>query len=204
MELKNKDDIETIKLMIIGDQSVGKSSLITRYTEDSFNNNMISTIGMDFKRKNLTLDNKEFKITIYDSAGNERYTNITKHFYQGANGILLVYDASQISTFESISKWMKTLESVIKDKSIELILIGNKIDLERTVSYEDGKNISNKYNTIYLETSAKTGVGVDKAFEILLKKIAGNLKLASAETKEIIDVKKPDDKIKKQSKGCCF
>lgn len=197
--MDDREELETIKLLIVGDQSVGKSSLILRYTEDTFSNNMISTIGVEFKRKKINVNNQEINIIIYDSAGNERYSKITKHFYAGCHGILILYDVNQKHTFEGISKWVQTLQI---DQNIEVMVIGNKIDLERNVTSEEGKNIAKDYGTLFVETSAKSGIGVNRAFELLIEKIIEKSKLPKVHSIKTISEVKNSKEANKKSKCC--
>jgi small GTP-binding protein len=193
------EEFENIKLLVVGDQSVGKSSLILRYTEDSFSNNMISTIGVEFKRKKINIENKEINIIIYDSAGNERYTKITKHFYAGCHGILILYDANNKHTFEGISKWVQTLQI---DQSLDVMVVGNKIDLEKNVTTEEGKIIAKDYGTLFVETSAKSGLGVNRAFELLIEKIIEKSKIPKVNSIKTISEVKNSKEANKKSKCC--
>jgi small GTP-binding protein len=167
----SKFDFE-IKLMLLGDQAVGKSSLITRYTEDQFYENMLGTAGIDFKKKILEVNNKKGKVTIFDTAGHERFRKINKNYYKNAKGIVLVYDITDRTTFDNVRDWMKSITESTENNSIQILLIGNKYDLEdRNVSLNEGENISKEFGVDFMETSAKTGGNVENAFMVIVKKI---------------------------------
>ena len=195
------DENEAIKIIVIGDQSVGKSCLILRYTEEIFDQNTMSTIGIAFRKKIVNIDNRETKVTIFDTAGHERFRQITKYFYHGCKGIIIVYDVNVKTTFESVSKWIESLSKI--ENEVEVLIIGNKIDLERNVTLEELKNVALENKTLYMETSAMTGENVNKAFEVILKRINEKKLLKMSKTIEstlIITEKTP---VVKKSK-CCF
>ena len=196
-----KEEIESIKLMIIGDQAVGKSSILIRYTEDTFSQNMIGTAGVDFKKKIVDMNNKQIKVLIYDSAGHERFQKITKNFYNGAKGIILVYNINEKKSFDNLQKWVETIQ-INADNDCEVLLVGNKIDLEKNVLTEEGVKISTDYKTHFIETSAKTGENIDKAFTILLTAIMiKELNRVSTEKKIVDNIK--IDNVKVKEKKCC-
>ena len=196
-----KEEIESIKLMIIGDQAVGKSSILIRYTEDTFSQNMIGTAGVDFKKKIVDMNNKQIKVLIYDSAGHERFQKITKNFYNGAKGIILVYNINEKKSFDNLQKWVETIQ-INADNDCEVLLVGNKIDLEKNVLTEEGVKISTDYKTHFIETSAKTGENIDKAFTILLTAIMiKELNRVSTEKKIVDNIK--IDNVKVKEKMCC-
>ena len=199
---ENQDDLEKINLLIIGDQAVGKTSLLIRFTEDQFNNNMIGTAGIDLKRKIVKIEEKNYKVIIYDTAGQERFQKLTKNFYQGSKGIILVYNVTEKKSFQNLQNWMDTI-SQNADNGVEILILGNKIDLERNVSTEEGQKISSDYNTNFMETSAKTGEFVHEAFLLLLNNIVKKLVRVPTE-KGIIDstVKLPSKEKNKKAKCC--
>jgi Ras-related protein Rab-1A len=163
-----------IKVMLIGDQAVGKSSLMVRYTEDTFYMNMLGTAGIDFKKKIITTDENKIKVTVFDTAGHERFRKINKSYYRNVKGIILVYDITDRQTFENVTVWMNSiLENAEKDKLLQLLILGNKFDMieERNVSTEEGKQVAEKYNALFTETSAKTGENVDSAFNMVIEGI---------------------------------
>lgn len=124
-----RDYDHLFKLVIIGNSSVGKSSLLLRFSDDQFNENYLTTIGVDFRFRTLTIDGKQIKLQIWDTAGQERFRTITSAYYKGADGIIIVYDVTNSNSFDDIEKfWISEVESYA-EKNVELLLIGNKKDL---------------------------------------------------------------------------
>ena len=196
---QNKIDI---KIITLGDSHVGKSCLIIKFIENKFSNSYVSTIGFDLKHKQIILkDGNKVRLTLFDTAGQERFRSLAKNYIRKANGILLIYDISDKSTFISIEKWMENIQDEIDDK-IPIILVGNKSDLndKRKVSTEEGKKKANEYGFPFYETSCKTGVNVNKCFIELAELVyenTGKNPLKNSNQK----IKKNSSKDKK--KGCC-
>jgi small GTP-binding protein len=202
MEQSKKSDYQ-IKLLLLGDQAVGKSSLMIRYTEDIFNLSIMGTAGVDLKRKNIIIDNENVKVMIYDTAGHERFRSIAKTQYKGSKGIILVYDVAEKKSFDRVSTWMDNIKEHL-DTDVEILLVGNKIDMkdERIVSSEEGENLAKNFGVSFMETSAKTGENVDTAFMKLIKKIYDKEKLI--EKKQVTETLNSNDKKeKKKSSKCC-
>lgn len=154
-----------IKLLMIGDSGVGKTCLLLRYANDSFSPTFITTIGIDFKIKNIQLDGKRIKLQIWDTAGQERFRTITTSYFRGAQGILLVYDVTDRNSFISIRNWVAQIQ-MHADVNVNKILIGNKCDVQdqRVISYEEGEALAKEYSISFFETSAKQDLNVEKAF----------------------------------------
>ncbi len=131
----------SFKLLIIGDSGVGKTNLATRYIFNRFSIENNSTIGVEYFSKYIILDQAKFKIHIWDSAGQERYKSITKSYYKGAKGALVVFDITKPESFENSEKWIDELNNSL-EKDLIIYVIGNKIDLEkhRKIKYELAKN----------------------------------------------------------------
>ncbi|CAH8462744.1 unnamed protein product [Schistosoma turkestanicum] len=136
----NQDYDYLLKLLLIGDSGVGKSCLLLRFADETFNETYISTIGVDFKIRTLEINGKVVKLQIWDTAGQERFRTITSSYYRGAQGIMIVYDITDKSTFDHVENWLLEIGSNAKDQ-ISRILIGNKCDLNdrRAVKYEDAQ-----------------------------------------------------------------
>lgn len=165
-----KDKKKILKIMLIGETAVGKSSIMYRYTMNTFTLSMMGTAGIDFKKKELEVDNQKIKIVLYDSAGHDRFRQIIKNHCKGAHGIVLVYDIGEEKSIERLSNWMDDVKDVEKDA--EVVLVGNKCDIEqRKVSYEQGQELAKKFNIPWLETSAKTGYNIEETFDQLIKSI---------------------------------
>jgi len=161
----------SIKLLLIGDSSVGKSCLLLRYCDDYFRSARISTIGVDFKIKFLDIEGKKLKLQIWDTAGQERFRTMTTAYYRGAHGIVLVYDVCDRGSFDSVSRWVKQIDEHA-GPDCHRILVANKIDFDKkdwNVPLEEGQQLANQFSIPFFPTSAKTNEGVPQAFEELAK-----------------------------------
>jgi small GTP-binding protein len=160
------------KTVLIGDCAVGKSNLLSRFTQDDFSLESKSTIGVEFGTKSIKLNNNNIKIQIWDTAGQERYRSITSAYYRGSHGIVLVYDITKRKSFENIVIWLDEIYKYA-EKTIPIILIGNKSDLShlRSVSTEEGRQFANKHTMDFIETSALDSINVDECFINLVNKI---------------------------------
>ena len=167
------DNLEIIKIGFFGDSSVGKTYLARKYVKDKNLDYTLSTTGVEYytTKRNLS-DGNQYKITIYDTAGQERFKSISINSFRHCDGVILMYDITNRDSFHSISEWVKNMYDA-KDKGFPFILIGNKNDLkdQREVSEEEGLEAAEKYETKYFETSAKNGINVEKSIDELLNKI---------------------------------
>ncbi len=171
----NYDD--KCQLLIIGDSTVGKTSILSKYASKTFNENYLATVGLDFFTKDDTIDNKIIRIKIWDTAGQERYKALTKCFFQKAQGVILVFDVTTRKTFDDLKFWIESINSNVYDnESIPIVIFGNKIDLQkREVTKKEATDFAEKNNFEYYETSAKTGEGVDNAIKELAKKVMNSI-----------------------------
>jgi Ras-related protein Rab-8A len=165
-----------IKLLMIGDSGVGKTCLLLRYANDSFSPKFITTIGIDFKIKNIDVDGTKIKLQIWDTAGQERFRTITTGYFRGAQGILLVYDVTDRRSFESIRNWMNQIQQHA-DVHVNKILVGNKCDRldEKVVSTAEGQKLAAEFQMPFWECSAKTDINVDPAFQGLAAAVKDRL-----------------------------
>ena len=167
-----------LKLTVLGDSAVGKTSLINKYITDSFTENYSPTLGVNILTKDIRFEENqsEIRLLLWDLAGQEKYELTRKMFFQGCAGALLVYDMTQNSTFERISsKWIKDFRQYGRPDGV-YILIGNKLDLKESikVSSEEGRKLSQEINAAeFIETSAKYGENVEKAFKNLVSIVLG-------------------------------
>lgn len=194
------------KLLLIGDSGVGKSSLLLRFTSDSFDD-LSPTIGVDFKLKLMTIGGKRLKLTIWDTAGQERFRTLTSSYYRGAQGIIFVYDVTRRETFTNLSEiWAKEVDLYSTNQDCIKMLVGNKVDREneRVVTKQEGIALARQLGCLFLECSAKTHVNVENCFEELVLKILDTPNLlqdsASAAKKNIFKQNQADDT---NSGGCC-
>jgi len=165
------------KLLMIGDSGVGKSSILTRFVDDRFDEaSMDPTIGVDFKVKMYDVPDEEdqrLKLTIWDTAGQERFRTLTSAYYRGAHGIILVYDVGRRESFEALGNiWLKEIELYSTYPNAVKLLIGNKIDQEtREVTKAEGDAFAREHATLFVECSAKTKVGIEQVFAEAVTKI---------------------------------
>ncbi|XP_066152454.1 ras-related protein Rab-18-B-like [Euwallacea fornicatus] len=168
----DSDILTTLKILIIGESGVGKSSLLLRFTEDNFDPEQTLTIGVDFKTKRVSVDENTVKLAIWDTAGQERFRTLTPSYYRDAQGAILVFDVSSYQTFAKLETWLDELETYSTKSNIVKMIVGNKIDVEkREVSREQAMAFARRHQTLYIEASAKTKHGVQSAFEELVHKI---------------------------------
>mmetsp|Transcript_26069 Transcript_26069/g.76441 ORF Transcript_26069/g.76441 Transcript_26069/m.76441 type:complete len:218 (+) Transcript_26069:69-722(+) len=165
-----------IKLMMIGDTTVGKTSLLLRFADDDFNESVLATIGIDFKIKTMDIDGRRIKLQIWDTAGQERFRTITQAYYRGAMGIFLIYDVTKAKTWENIRNWVANIEANAP-QTVNKVLIGNKADLtsDRQVSAAQGQQLADEYGMRFFETSARTRQNVEEAFVALARDVVGRL-----------------------------
>ncbi|CAF0730573.1 unnamed protein product [Rotaria sp. Silwood1] len=173
--MSNNDDyiLTTLKILIIGESGVGKSCLLLRFTDDTFHTEMPATIGVDFKVKQLEVDENRVKLAIWDTAGHERFRTLVPAYYRGAHGAILVYDVCNRNSFQQLDRWIAELNTFSTKLNIIKMLVGNKIDCQdsREITREEGAKFARKYSMLFIETSARTREGVQIAFEELVQKI---------------------------------
>ena len=215
------------KLLLIGNSSVGKSSLLFRFVENVWDDSFVPTIGVDFvskciiiniyffislfhqKLKTLEVNGKKVKLQIWDTAGQERFKNITASYYRGGNGVLVVYDITERESFENLNSWLIEIEKNA-NKNVYKLLIGNKCDLEdkRKVTYQEGKDFAESNGMKFIETSTKTASKVQEAFELLTNEIikANINKEKGMEKKDnakTLHLSSGAQDISSKKKGCC-
>ena len=158
------------KVLLLGNSDVGKSSLLLRYVDSVWNDAFVPTIGVDFKVKTLTINEKKVKMQIWDTAGQERFRTVVSTYFRGAHGILLLYDVTNRDSFKNLESWLIEIEKNAKEKVLK-ILIGNKCDLgeDREITIEEGKAFALRNGMEFMETSAKMNTNVTEAFETLGK-----------------------------------
>ena len=200
----SSDKSVTFKILTIGESGVGKTCILRRFVENKFLKNHLATIGIDFKTKNLIINNKEIKLKIWDTAGQERFRNITTQYYKGADGIVLVYDVTDDGSFEKIRDWMAQIQANAEKDDLGLVLLGNKCDVEpRVVTEEQGNKMAEELNISYFETSALTGQGIKEAFEQLARDIMKKKGVGEENKDGRVELSNNDSKKKKEKGDCC-
>jgi small GTP-binding protein len=165
----NKKTTNILKLLTLGNSCVGKSSIVIRYTENKFYNSYLTTIGVDFLRKVITVGDKEINLQIWDSAGQEKYNSISKQYYNKADGIILVFDLNSRMSFDGMMNWLEEIE-VSTEKGIPIVIVGNKCDLAtREITTDEAYEFAETKNIPYFETSAMTGHNINEAINKLVE-----------------------------------
>jgi len=172
------------KYIIVGDMGVGKSCLLHQFTEQKFLPDSSHTIGVEFGMRMIETMGKTVKLQIWDTAGQERFRAVTRNYYRGAAGALLVYDVTRRSTYQNLSTWLSDARRHLTNPNTVIMLVGNKTDLakQRQVTFDEASKFAEENGLIFIETSAKTGENVEETFLRTAKKIyeniqAGNLEL---------------------------
>lgn len=189
----------SFKILFLGGIGVGKTCIINRYVKNIFINDQTPTIGIDYKSKIVIYNSKKIKLKIFDTSGQERFHTLTKNYYRGADGIIMVFDLKRSETFDELTYWMEEINKNCDKNKIGLILVGNKNDGnldERKISREQGNKIAELYNFIYIETSAVTNDNIKECFDLMVKTLfeknvndCNNIK-NNNEEKEDIDIDK--------------
>jgi len=207
---RNIDKIE-FKIILLGSISVGKTSIFNKFIKGEFNKQYKSTITAECKSKILKIDKKLLaKLNIWDTCGSEAYRAVTKQYYRGANGAIIVFDLTQENTFNDLKKWIKDIKNY-GEKNIQIIIVGNKLDLlkQRKVTQSQAINFCNENNYKYIEASAKDGTNLLKIFEELTFDLA--TKHQKQREKEInkkyklktLEVQAAGGSIEEKKVGCC-
>jgi len=165
---------ESLKVVLLGDCSVGKTSIILRYTHDDFKENLISTVGSNSESKIIKIDEKEYKLDIWDTAGQELFDSVSKLLIQNCNIVIIVYSINDQKSFDNLDNWLNFAEESLDEDSYVVGIVGNKLDLkeeEETVSEETAQKYADKHKATFNLVSAKDGKDeIEKMFEELVKK----------------------------------
>ena len=192
-----------IKVTLIGESSVGKTSIINRYTKNAFTQEMESTLGANYSQKKITLHKQKIRMDLWDTAGQEKYRAIGRHFYKESYIVCLVYDITNRDSFEKLkSVWFPELKEYGEKLKI-LALVGNKLDkyLDEDVNDEEAKKFSEEINAFFTKTSAMEGTNIEDLFNTLAEKYLTDIAGLIIE-KDKIQIKKEDLKNEKR-RGCC-
>lgn len=210
--------LDFVKVRLAGDHGIGKTSLMTRFLDDSFQPTQV-TIDQEVKFKTCTALGETFKVQLIDTAGQERFRTVTSSYYRGANGVLLTFDITSKESFDDLQEWLAEVERYTVGGVVKVV-VGTKSDLvdQRAVSTEEAKAYAEKLGASYVETSAKEGKGVQEAFDLLLTQIVEKVpeagrgtagavgkgktaKSSSSSRKGVVDLNDDGEK-KKKKKGC--
>ena len=191
------DQKHIFKVLLLGDSTVGKTCFLMRFTENTFQEIHMSTIGLDYRFKKMTLENQEVAtVQIWDTAGQDRFRAITKNYYKGAHGILLIYDVTNQKSFDNVKNWVGHIRENASEKAI-IYIVGNKVDdsTHRVVSKEQGEETAKEFNLKFFEASAKEDINIAPTFQALVNDI---YKVSGDEGASGGKLKKGNGK-----KGCC-
>ena len=200
--------IYQFKIILIGDSSVGKTSLVNRFMGLEFQENYACTINADFKLKTLSLDSSTgADLTVWDTCGQEKFRAVTRQYFKDAHGVIIVYDVNDENSFKGISLWLNEIQNNCNNKNVSIILVGNKIDLnDRKISKDEGNEFALKNGLLYAETSAKEGINIETPFENLsndiIKKLKENQGFNETEEHKIKRVYENERRREKEVKCC--
>ena len=201
----------TCQILIIGDSSVGKTSILTRYTNGTFKEEYLATVGLDYYSKDEIFNNKTINVKLWDTAGQERYKSLTQSYFKNAEGVIVAYDITNTESFDNLKFWINSIKANMENKNIfiPVIIIGNKTDMEesREILTEDAEKFAEENKYKYFETSAKTGEGIDKAIRDLINQILNQSENNDDQKefrKDSVQIKEnTEEKSGKKKKGCC-
>ena len=213
---EQKKEIYIYKIVILGNTSVGKTSFLIRFCDDKFLEDSLTTIGVDYKNKFVKRNNKNIKLIIMDTAGQERFRSIGKNMIRDADGIILMYDVTNEGSFNEMKEWINNIKENTDIEKIGIIMVGNKIDLKDSIKInkQSKTNFENKYSIKIYEASAKDNINVNETFIYLVDKMQqlglGQIEKSSLEEEDEINNKKKNIKLnnidsnkKSNKKGCC-
>ena len=161
------------KVLLLGDSTVGKTCFLMKYTDKTFQDIHMATIGLDYRLRSMRLKSgKSIKLQIWDTAGQDRFRAITKNYYKGSHGIILIYDITNIQSFENVKTWVNQIREEASSNVI-IYIAGNKVDMEdeRKVDRDDGEKLAEDLGFPFVETSAKNGININETFEDLVERI---------------------------------
>ena len=196
-----------LKLLLLGDSSVGKTSILLKYISNKFDDSSISTVGVDYMDKIIDYNKFKIKLQIWDTSGEEKFRTITKNFYRNADGLLVVFDLTKKESYDHIKSWIN--EAKENNDKLKTILIGNKLDLkdERIVAIDVAKQFAEKNNLKYIETSAKDGTNINESFQAIIDLLfdgKSSEEILHEFTKQDSSLSVVDDSMEvKKKKACC-
>ena len=209
--MKSNSISATYKIVVVGPSGVGKTALVQRLVEGSFQAETQSTVGVEFKSFIIHLDGQNIKLQIWDTAGQERFKSVSKAYFRNAIGAILVYDISNIVTFDDLSTWLTDLQQLCIPNAF-ILLVGNKLDLEssRQVGVQQAQDYAEQNHLEYLEASALNGVNVKETFTRLTYGIINKVKNGQIQVNPLASKSSPfkvEPEIKQEEqntdKSCC-
>ncbi|XP_077402144.1 ras-related protein Rab-6A isoform X2 [Vanacampus margaritifer] len=196
--------LRKFKLVFLGEQSVGKTSLITRFMYDSFDNTYQATIGIDFLSKTMYLEDRTIRLQLWDTAGQERFRSLIPSYIRDSAAAVVVYDITNVNSFQQTTKWIDDVRTE-RGSDVIIMLVGNKTDLadKRQITTEEGEQRAKEMNVLFIETSAKTGYNVKQLFRRVAAALPGMDTTQDKNREDMIDIKleKPTEQPASES-GC--
>ncbi|CAH2225745.1 ras-related Rab-6A isoform X2 [Pelobates cultripes] len=182
--------LRKFKLVFLGEQSVGKTSLITRFMYDSFDNTYQATIGIDFLSKTMYLEDRTIRLQLWDTAGQERFRSLIPSYIRDSAAAVVVYDITNVNSFQQTTKWIDDVRTE-RGSDVIIMLVGNKTDLadKRQVSIEEGERKAKELNVMFIETSAKAGYNVKQLFRRVAAALPGMESSQDKSREDMIDIK---------------
>ncbi|XP_053179738.1 ras-related protein Rab-41 isoform X2 [Scomber scombrus] len=198
--------LRKFKLVFLGEQSVGKTSLITRFMYDSFDNTYQATIGIDFLSKTMYLEDRTVRLQLWDTAGQERFRSLIPSYIRDSTIAVVVYDITNLNSFQQTSKWIDDVRTE-RGSDVIIMLVGNKTDLadKRQVSIEAAERKARELNVMYIETSAKAGYNVKQLFRRVAAALPGMDSTPEKSKDDMIDIKlekQPEMTVTESSCSC--
>lgn len=196
--------LRKFKLVFLGEQSVGKTSLITRFMYDSFDNTYQATIGIDFLSKTMYLEDRTIRLQLWDTAGQERFRSLIPSYIRDSAAAVVVYDITNVNSFQQTTKWIDDVRTE-RGSDVIIMLVGNKTDLadKRQVSIEEGERKAKELNVMFIETSAKAGYNVKQLFRRVAAALPGMESTQDKNREDMIDIKLEKPPEQPVSEGGC-
>ncbi|XP_022066210.1 ras-related protein Rab-6A isoform X2 [Acanthochromis polyacanthus] len=196
--------LRKFKLVFLGEQSVGKTSLITRFMYDSFDNTYQATIGIDFLSKTMYLEDRTIRLQLWDTAGQERFRSLIPSYIRDSAAAVVVYDITNVNSFQQTTKWIDDVRTE-RGSDVIIMLVGNKTDLadKRQITTEEGEQRAKEMNVLFIETSAKTGYNVKQLFRRVAAALPGMDTTQDKSSEGMIDIKLEKPPEQPVSEGGC-
>ena len=197
---------QSFKIVIVGDSSTGKTSILERLLNNSFQSEIFPTVGIEFKSYLTSIDGQQVKLNLWDTAGQEKYRAVAKSYFRNAVGALLVFSICDHESFSHVEEWLSSLEEGCLPNAV-FLLVGNKVDLaeNREVTEDEAKTLADRHGLDYIETSAKTSENVAEAFARVAQTIYNRAKTGSLDAgtpPPLATGLEPND-VNRNKKGCC-
>ena len=207
MSENNSEDEKEIKVILLGNSGVGKTSIINRYANNVYNSNCETTLGSTYSTREVIKDNVVYKLNLWDTTGQEKYHSITNLFIKGSSIVILVYSIDLLSSFEGLNYWYNSIKENLEGNNYVLAVVGSKSDLineeEEVVSEDEAKKFAKERNALFkLVSSKEDPVGINNLFDMLLDELI-RMNYITVKDSYVIKRKKHKDDKEKKKKKCC-